>query len=131
MFIVAHGWSHKNLTKITLEEAAVEIEKNDSIISANLGFVPRTFCYPYNARNEEVLEIASKNRVDTRTKQIAVGGHSTPEKLDQWINELLNTGEWGVGMKLSICFSIPPRFCQQRVMSDADLYPLATSRSVS
>ncbi|MBP1631677.1 MAG: polysaccharide deacetylase, partial [Bacteroidetes bacterium] len=42
-----HGWSHKNLTKITLEEAAVEIEKNDSIISANLGFVPRTFCYPY------------------------------------------------------------------------------------
>ena len=99
-----HGWSHKNLNRITLEEVATEIEKNDSIILANVGVMPRTFCYPFNAKNEEVLKMASKNRVDTRTKQIAVGGHSTPEKLDQWVNELLNTGDWGVGMTHGITY---------------------------
>jgi hypothetical protein len=99
-----HGWSHKNLTEISLEEVATEIGKNDSIIVANIGVVPRTFCYPYNALNEKVLKMASKNRVDTRTKQIALGGHSTPEKLDQWVNELLNTGEWGVGMTHGITY---------------------------
>lgn len=96
-----HTWSHKNLTQITVEEAWAEIAKNDSIIIDKTGIVPRTFCYPYNARNEEITEMASKNRVDTRTHQFGIGGDkskSTPENLDQIINELLESGKWGVAM---------------------------------
>ncbi len=93
-----HSYSHKKLTRLTTEEIIVEVRKNDTIIREKLGFTPLTFCYPYNAHNEEVLRIASENRVDTRTKQFAIGSKSTPESLEQKINELLASGEWGVAM---------------------------------
>ena len=93
-----HGWSHANLTKISLDEVKLEIEKNDSIILANVGIPSQTFCYPYNARNKEVLAIASEGRVGTRTKQHAVGSKSTSENLEEWVAQLMKTKDWGVAM---------------------------------
>lgn len=58
----------------------------------------RTFCYPFNARNDEVVKIAMENRVWTRTKQYAIGSRSTPEKLNQWVDSLIINTDWGVGM---------------------------------
>ncbi len=99
-----HAWSHKNLPQVPLEVAADEIRKNDSIIHEKLGFVPTTFCYPFNAFNEEVLKMASKNRVGTRTQQFDVGSKSTPEILDRHIARVLETGEWGVAMGHGISY---------------------------
>ena len=93
-----HGWSHKNLTKCTLEEALIEIGRNDSIIEANIGERPITFCYPYNSRNEEIVKMASKNRVGTRTEQFAIGQKSTSENLKEKISTLITDADWGVAM---------------------------------
>lgn len=99
-----HGWSHKRLTRLGIEEIRSEIFKNDSAIFKNVGIRPVTFCYPYNAKSEEVLEIASMNRVSTRTQQIAIGNKSTEEKLNTWVNSLLKDGEWGIGMTHGITY---------------------------
>ncbi|NDV81992.1 polysaccharide deacetylase family protein [Bacteroides sp. 51] len=93
-----HGWSHANLTKISPDEVKVEIGKNDSIILANTGIPSRTFCYPYNARNEEVTALASEGRVGTRTRQFAMSYKLSPEDFDRWVNTLLETKDWGVAM---------------------------------
>lgn len=93
-----HSWSHKNMRKITLEEAKVEIEKNDSAIFANTGIMPRTFCYPNNVKPSSVVKLASKGRVGTRLTQTRVGGKITAEQLEQWVNSLLTSGEWEVTM---------------------------------
>lgn len=93
-----HGWSHKKLTTIGVEEIKKEIEKNDSIIYANIGIWPRTFCYANNAHNELVRSLASKNRVGTRTKQRAIGSKSTSEDLNKWVQTLMEKRDWGVGM---------------------------------
>ena len=61
----------------TLEQVKSEIEKNDSAIFANIGVMPVTYCYPYNYKTDEIVALASKNRVGTRTKQISIGGKST------------------------------------------------------
>ena len=99
--ISSHSWSHANLNKIGLKEVQVEIDRNDSIIQAEIGERPLTFCYPFNAYNQDVFRIASKDRIGTRTKQYAVGGEkskSTAESLDKWVKELAIAGEWGVTM---------------------------------
>lgn len=93
-----HGWSHKKLTTIQPEEVKLEIERNDSIILEKIGIPSRTFCYAYNAKNDTVLRMTSENRVGTRTKQYAVGNRSTTPKLEEWINTLIETREWGVEM---------------------------------
>ncbi len=93
-----HGWSHAKLTEVSPEVLKTEIEKNDRVILKETGIRSTTFCYPYNAMNKEVIQLASQNRVGTRTEQVSIGTKSTPEKLDQWVRELIGSGKWGVGM---------------------------------
>lgn len=96
-----HGWSHTNLKRISLAEVKVEVERNDSIIETMIGKKPKTFCYPFNSHTEDIVQIASKGRVGTRTKQYAVGGDkakSTLESLDKKVKELMMAGDWGVAM---------------------------------
>ena len=96
--ISSHGWSHKNLTTCTPEELRIEIDRNDSIIETQIGERPVTFCYAGNRKNEEVVRIASVNRVGTRTAQFSMGSKSTPENLDAKINSLIAESGWGVAM---------------------------------
>ena len=96
-----HGWSHKNLTRISEEEIREEIKRNDEAIERELGIRPTTFCYPFNAFNDEVEAIASEGRVGTRTfqePQGQVNSHSTKESLEGWLDEIIAQGEWGVTM---------------------------------
>jgi len=93
-----HGWSHKNLARCTLEEARIEIERNDSIITSIIGERPVTFCYANNAKTKEVIKLASLNRVGTRLKQFAMGSRSTPDSLVRIFNRLIDTRDWGVAM---------------------------------
>lgn len=93
-----HGWSHKNLNRISNEEVLIEIERNDSVIEANTGARPITYCYAYNAKNAEVLTMASKGRVGTRTKQKGFGSKGTRESMLDWAHKQIESGEWGVAM---------------------------------
>jgi len=99
-----HGWSHKSLPKISLDEAEFEILKNDSVIFEKIGVWPVTFCYPGNAKNPEIIKLASKNRVGTRTSQFSVGSKSTTENLKIRLDSLLLKEEWGVAMTHGITY---------------------------
>lgn len=99
-----HGWSHTNLNRLTLDEVKKEIVKNDSAIYINIGVYPQTFCYPFNAKSDSVIAVASENRIDTRTEQFSVGSKSTLENLDRHIDELLKNNDWGVTMTHGISY---------------------------
>ncbi|SHF88341.1 Peptidoglycan/xylan/chitin deacetylase, PgdA/CDA1 family [Dysgonomonas macrotermitis] len=96
--IASHTWSHQNLVKITREEAVKEIEKNDSIILEKVGLIPISLCYPYNAKNDEIIALASKNRVGTRLFEFAIGTESTIESLNKKLKEIIDNREWAVAM---------------------------------
>lgn len=96
-----HAWSHKNLVRSTEEEIISEIKLNDEAIERELGARPLTFCFPYNASNEQVMKLSSEGRVGVRTFQEGQGqanSHSTAESLDAWLRKVIDNGEWGVTM---------------------------------
>ncbi|WP_294553453.1 polysaccharide deacetylase family protein [uncultured Bacteroides sp.] len=133
-----HGWSHKNAKRLTLEQVKSEIEKNDSAIFANIGVMPVTYCYPYNYKTDEIVALASKNRVGTRTKQISIGGKSTPQRFDKWLADLMKKEDWGVGMTHGInhgydAFKDPALFWAHldKVKSLEDKIWVGTFREVS
>lgn len=99
-----HGWAHKNFGRHSLEEIEEDILKNDSAIQLYTGIKPLTFCYPHNTKTPEGIELASRNRVGTRTEQRSIGSKSTPEDLDKWVNTLIETNNWGVGMTHGITY---------------------------
>ena len=93
-----HGWSHKNLTKISIDEACTEITRNDSIIFSKTGIKPVTYCYAYNSKNDTIIKLASQGRVATRTTQVAMGHESTNENLNCLIEKVIENKEWRVMM---------------------------------
>ena len=102
-----HGWSHLILPGKTEIQIREEIDRNDSIILAEIGKRPVTFCYPGNYMDEQSVAIASIGRAGTRQYQYAIGGEksqSTPEELDKWLDELLTSGGWGVSMTHGITY---------------------------
>ena len=116
----------------------MEIEKNDSAIFANIGVMPVTYCYPYNYKTDEIVELASKNRVGTRTRQISIGSKSTPQRFAKWLDDLLKKEEWGVGMTHGInygydAFKEPSLFWQHldKVKSLEDKIWVGTFREVA
>ena len=93
-----HGWEHKNFGRFPIEEIRQDVFKNDSAILEHTGIMPLTFCYPHNTKTPEGVELVSKNRIDTRTFQRSIGGKATPENLEAWVDQLIETKDWGVGM---------------------------------
>lgn len=99
--IGSHGWKHINLLEATPEERLEEIVRNDSVFVANLGHKALTFCYPFNAFDDEIVKLCSAGRVGTRTFQKGMGQqsrHSTTEELQGWLKQTVDKGEWGVTM---------------------------------
>lgn len=110
-----HGWSHKKLTKLSEKDIRNEVEKNDSAILAHTGRRPTTFCFPYNSKNDLVLELTGKGRVGTRTRQYALGQAIDHERTVKRINDAVSKGEWAVWMTHGItvgydAFKEPERF---------------------
>ena len=102
--IANHGWAHRKLTRISPEEAQREIERNDSAILVHTQAFPATFIYPFNAKDSLIITMAEYRRVASRTHQTAVGGKSSPEKLQRWVKQLLVRKAWGVGMTHGITY---------------------------
>ena len=114
------------------------LEKNDSAIFANIGVRPVTYCYPYNYKTDEIVVLASENRVGTRTRQISIGGKSTPQRFAKWLDDLMKKEEWGVGMTHGInygydAFKEPSLFWEHldKVKSLEDKIWIGTFREVA
>lgn len=96
-----HSWNHHDLTQLSEEQLRWEIAHNDSVIETVTGKRPKTFCYPYNAMNEQVVAICSEGRVGTRTFQEAQGqkdSHQTAETMTAWLDTIVARCDWGVTM---------------------------------
>lgn len=109
-----HSWSHPNLTTLSDEEALQEIVRNDDAIADQIGTRPVTFCFPYNAYNEERVAMAMEGRVGARLKEFWFGGqHSPDEYLHKQIEDALASGSWIAGMTHGInygydCYETDP-----------------------
>lgn len=99
-----HGWAHKNFGRFPLAEIKEDILKNDSAIFAHIGIMPRTFAYPNNTKSAAGVQFASQNRVGTRLFQRSIGGKSTHQNLEEWVNKLIADKDWGVGMTHGITY---------------------------
>ena len=96
-----HSWSHKNLTNVDKDALMAEICRNDSIIQCETGVFPKSFVYPYNGMNQEVVELCEKGRIGSRTSQYALGqrnSKSTEASINTGVDGLVANKEWGVAM---------------------------------
>ena len=93
-----HGWAHRNFAKFPFEVLKEDILKIDSAIYAHVGVMPRTYAYPNNTKQGEAMAFVARNRVGTRLKQRSVGSKRTARDLEKWMETLIKTGDWGVGM---------------------------------
>lgn len=93
-----HGWAHRNFAKFPFEVLKEDILKNDSAIYAHVGVMPRTYAYPNNTKQGEAMAFVARNCVGTRLKQRSVGSKRTARDLEKWMETLIKTGDWGVGM---------------------------------
>jgi hypothetical protein len=111
-----HTWSHPYLTMLSDEELLNEIKKNDEAILANIGKPSTTFCFPYNAFNEKVIDAAMEGRIGARLKEFWLGGqHSPKEYLQKQVEDALASCSWIAGMTHGInygydCYTDPTEF---------------------
>ncbi len=110
-----HGWAHQNLRKITTAEMREEVQHNDTAIYNKVGVFPRTFVYPYNAKSAKIEKFCSEERAGTRTFQVSIGSKRSEQWMNEWVDGLIDKGEWGVGMTHGItvgydAFGDPTRF---------------------
>lgn len=100
----SHGWAHRTLTKLSLDEMEREVNINDSIILFKTGKRPLTYVYPGNRTNDTITEYVGRNRICTRTSQFSLGSKRTPEWFAKKIRNLIDNGEWGVSMTHGITY---------------------------
>ena len=115
-----HGWAHRNFAKFPLEEIQRDIIKNDSAIYANTGRIPRTFAYPNNNKSEPGRSFVQQKRVGTRIRQWSVGSKRTLEALNNWVDSLIEKGEWGVGMTHGLTYGYDAFVQPQRFWDHLD-----------
>ena len=93
-----HGWEHRAVTRLSGESLRREIQHNDTVIYEQTGHFPRSFVYPGNNKNDETVAFCEQDRVGSRTFQISLGSKRDSVWLRQWIDELVDKGQWGVTM---------------------------------
>ena len=132
-----HGLAHRNLAKFPFEVLKEDILKNDSAIYAHVGVMPRTYAYPNNTNQGEAMAFVARNRVGTRLKQRSVGSKRTARDLEKWMETLIKTGDWGVGMTHGLtygydAFGNPQRLWEhwEQVKANEDKIWVGTFREV-
>ena len=132
-----HGWAHRNFAKFPFEVLKEDILKNDNAIYAHVGVMPRTYAYPNNTKQGEAMAFVARNRVGTRLKQRSVGSKRTARDLEKWMETLIKTGDWGVGMTHGLtygydAFGNPQRLWEhwEQVKANEDKIWVGTFREV-
>lgn len=96
-----HSFTHGKLVLMSPEQAARDIHMNDSAIIRNVGVRPLTFCYPFNATTDWLIDIARTGRVGTRLHQTGIGqvnNKMTPDRLKAWVDDAVSHNDWAVAM---------------------------------
>lgn len=93
-----HGWEHKNVTKLSAERLRQEVLRNDSAIMKQTGSLPMSFFYPGNQKDSATIAFCEHDRVGSRKFQVSIGSKRDTTWLRQWLNSLIEQGEWGVTM---------------------------------
>ena len=96
--ITSHGYSHKNVSKLSPEELRYEVQHNDTLIYQHIGIFPRTYFYPGNRKSDSAVAYCSQHRVGTRTFQVSLGSKRTQKWFEQYLNDIIQKGEWAVTM---------------------------------
>jgi peptidoglycan/xylan/chitin deacetylase (PgdA/CDA1 family) len=96
--ISSHGWAHKNITTLEGEALRYEVQHNDSAIWQHTGHFPFTYCFPGNRKSPDKVAYVEKGRVAARIKQISIGSKRNDKWLHDWVRDLIDEGDWGVGM---------------------------------
>lgn len=111
-----HSWSHPNLTELSPEALAAEITMNDDAIFNHIGTRPVTFCFPYNAYNDDLINTVMIGRIGARLKEFWLGGQHCPEGyLENQIETAIADSTWITGMTHGItygydCYENPDDF---------------------
>ncbi len=93
-----HGWTHANLSRLTDEALRHEVQCCDTAIYEHTGVMPRTFVYPGNRHTPAIVDFCSQGRTGTRTSQVSIGSKRDSTWMRRWIDGLMASGNWGVGM---------------------------------
>lgn len=96
--MTSHGYGHKNVSKLTQDELRYEVQHNDTLIYQHTGIFPRTYFYPGNRKSDEAVAFCSKDRVGTRTYQVSLGSKRTQEWFENYLQGVIDKGEWAVTM---------------------------------
>lgn len=95
-----HSYSHYQLTKAKSQEDVIhEITHPIATFQEKLGITPVTFCFPGNARNDEILKITLAHHINARTYQQGFGGEKyTHQQTVDWLEKTIANKQWGVAM---------------------------------
>ena len=100
--IASHGYNHKSLPSLSEDDLHYEVEHNDEVILQEVGQFPLTFVYPGNAKSDEVVAYVESMRVGSRTSQTSFGGSNDLFNMNNYVNNLISNGTWGVTMTHAI-----------------------------
>ncbi len=94
-----HSMHHKQLTKLSDEELAKEIDDAYSLIEKNIGQAPLTFCFPGNGHDERVDRAVAQKHIAGRTRLVGYGGKDfTLEKANGMVENAIAKHDWMVVM---------------------------------
>lgn len=94
-----HSMHHKQLTKISDEELAKEIDDAYNLIEQKIGQAPLTFCFPGNGHDERVDRAVAQKHIAGRTRLKGYGGKGfTLEKANGMVEEAISKQDWMVVM---------------------------------
>ncbi|MCH2176253.1 MAG: polysaccharide deacetylase family protein [Lentisphaeria bacterium] len=93
-----HSPEHKNLRDMSLAEASRRILQAQVKIQNKLNISPLTFCYPYNARTEELETFVHYQFPFSRTYQKGFGSSINQEAMDAVVKKAIDQGKWEVIM---------------------------------
>ena len=96
--IGSHGWEHRNVTRLSAEQLRHEVQFNDSVIEEQTGCFPISYFYPGNQKDSAAIAFCESGRVGSRTFQTSIGAKKDTDGLRKWLDNLIEWGEWGVGM---------------------------------
>ncbi|MFT4177633.1 MAG: polysaccharide deacetylase family protein [Luteolibacter sp.] len=96
--IASHTWSHRNMAKISPEDAEAELSKAYEAIKTRIGQAPLTLAFPFNASSPEVKDMALKYHVNFRSYQVGASGKTTVDSLKKWADNAASEKKWAVLM---------------------------------
>jgi len=97
----SHTWSHPQCKKVGYKAFMEDVERSDSAFLCNLGHKPMTLAYPYNVKTDSVVAAVNEGRIGSRLFQTGHGQQNNKQtivKMTQWMQQLIDKGEWGITM---------------------------------